>query len=97
MTFFDNLQFFNKKYKIYRIYCVNIGAEGDQMLIYKKFFQLAESKNLNIDQLRKMFTPRTIYRLENSSEISAYTINKICCLLKCQPGDFMEYSNEDLD
>lgn len=40
------------------------------MLSYKKFFKLAESKNLNIEELRKMFTPRTIYRLENGSEIS---------------------------
>ena len=49
------------------------------MLSYKKFFKLAESKNLNIEELRKMFTPRTIYRLENGSEISIYIIEKICC------------------
>ncbi|MGN1481080.1 helix-turn-helix domain-containing protein [Porcipelethomonas sp.] len=67
------------------------------MLIYKKFFQLADSRNLDIEQLRKMFTPRTVYRLENSSEISAYTINKICSELECQPGDFMEYVSDEPD
>ena len=51
------------------------------MLSYKKFFKLAESKNLNIEELRKMFTPRTIYRLENGSEISIYIIEKICCII----------------
>ena len=53
-----------------------------------------ESKNLNIEELRKMFTPRTIYRLENGSEISIYIIEKICCKMHCQPGDFMEYIND---
>ena len=52
------------------------------MLSYKKFFKLAESKNLNIEELRKMFTPRTIYRLENGSEISIYIIEKICCKIQ---------------
>ena len=64
------------------------------MLSYKKFFKLAESKNLNIEELRKMFTPRTIYRLENGSEISIYIIEKICCKMHYQPGDFMEYIND---
>lgn len=64
------------------------------MLSYKKFFKLAESKNLNIEELRKMFTPRTIYRLENGSEISIYIIEKICCKMHCQLGDFMEYIND---
>lgn len=64
------------------------------MLSYKKFFKLAESKNLNIEELRKMFTPRTIYRLENGSEISIYIIEKICCKMHCQSGDFMEYIND---
>lgn len=41
-----------------------------------------------------MFTPRTIYRLENGSEISIYIIEKICCKMHCQPGDFMEYIND---
>lgn len=65
------------------------------MLSYKKFFKLAESKNLDIEQLRKMFTPRTIYRLENGSEISVFIIEKICSKMNCQPGDFMEYVNTD--
>ena len=64
------------------------------MLSYKKFFKLAESKNLNIEELLKMFTPSTINRLENGSEISIYIIEKICCKMHCQPGDFMEYIND---
>lgn len=46
------------------------------MIVYNKFFELAHAKNLSIEQLRKMLTPRTVYRLENNAEISVYIVNK---------------------
>ena len=42
-----------------------------------------------------MLTPRTVYRLENNAEISVYIVNKICSRMDCQPGDFMEYVEDD--
>ena len=48
-----------------------------------------------LEQLRKMLTPRTVYRLENNAEISVYIVNKICSRMDCQPGDFMEYVEDD--
>lgn len=65
------------------------------MIVYNKFFELAHAKNLSIEQLRKMLTPRTVYRLENNAEISVYIVNKICRRMDCQPGDFMEYVEDD--
>ncbi len=65
------------------------------MIVYNKFFELANAKNLSIEQLRKMLTPRTVYRLENNAEISVYIVNKICNRMDCQPGDFMEYVEDD--
>ena len=65
------------------------------MIVYNKFFELANAKNLSIEQLRKMLTPRTVYRLENNAEISVYIVNKICSRMDCQPGDFMEYVEDD--
>lgn len=65
------------------------------MIVYNKFFELAHAKNLSIEQLRKMLTPRTVYRLENNAEISVYVVNKICSRMDCQPGDFMEYVEDD--
>lgn len=65
------------------------------MIVYNKFFKLANAKNLSIEQLRKMLTPRTVYRLENNAEISVYIVNKICNRMDCQPGDFMEYVEDD--
>lgn len=61
------------------------------MLVYNKFFKIAKEKNLSINELRKMFSPRTVYRLESGGDISVYIINKICFMLGCQPGDFIEY------
>ena len=53
------------------------------MIVYNKFFELANAKNLSIEQLRKMLTPRTVYRLENNAEISVYIVNKICSRMDC--------------
>lgn len=64
------------------------------MLIYDKFFEIAEKQNLDLEELRRIFSPRTVYRLESGGEISAYVINKICLILNCQPGDFMEYIDD---
>lgn len=64
------------------------------MLIYDKFFEIAEKQNLDLEELRRIFSPRTVYRLESGGEISVYVINKICLILNCQPGDFMEYIDD---
>jgi DNA-binding Xre family transcriptional regulator len=64
------------------------------MLVYRKFFKMESTKNLNINELRDILSPRTVYRLESGGEISAYIINKICSAFKCQPGDFMEYIDD---
>lgn len=64
------------------------------MLIYDKFFEIAEKQNLDLEELRRIFSPRTVYRLKSGGEISVYVINKICLILNCQPGDFMEYIDD---
>lgn len=74
---------------------LTLNCGGDHMIVYNKFFELANAKNLSIEQLRKMLTPRTVYRLENNAEISVYIVNKICSRMDCQPGDFMEYVEDD--
>ena len=74
---------------------LTLNCGGDRMIVYNKFFKLANAKNLSIEQLRKMLTPRTVYRLENNAEISVYIVNKICSRMDCQPGDFMEYVEDD--
>lgn len=74
---------------------LTLNCGGDRMIVYNKFFELANAKNLSIEQLRKMLTPRTVYRLENNAEISVYIVNKICSRMDCQPGDFMEYVEDD--
>ncbi len=65
------------------------------MLVYDKFFKMASEKNMSIQELRKMLSPRTVYRLESGGEISSHIINRICSEMKCQPGDFMEYIEEE--
>jgi len=39
------------------------------MLIYDKFFEIAEKQNLDLEELRRIFSPRTVYRLESGGEI----------------------------
>lgn len=62
------------------------------MLKYDKFFQLMESKGIKqIDLREKGVHPRTFQKMANGELLRSDTIDQLCRLLDCQPGDIMEY------
>ena len=62
------------------------------MLKYDKLFMLMEQKGIKQIALRSQGVhPRTFQKLSNSELIRSDTIDQLCKLLNCQPGDFMEY------
>lgn len=73
---------------------VFFGRELELCLFMTNFLKLQKKQNLDLEELRRIFSPRTVYRLESGGEISVYVINKICLILNCQPGDFMEYIDD---
>ena len=62
------------------------------MLVYKKLFELMKEKGVKQIDLRKMGVhPRTFSKMQNNELIRSDTIDQLCALLNCQPGDIMEY------
>jgi DNA-binding Xre family transcriptional regulator len=41
--------------------------------------------------------PRTVDKLKHNEIVTTETINTLCLLLNCQPGDLMEYKSDIID
>lgn len=64
------------------------------MLKYDKLFHLLEKNGYNTNRIRqeKIMGQATYYGLKNGTKgLDAKTIDKLCKLLNCQPGDLIEY------
>ena len=66
-------------------------------LSYKKLFHLLIDKEIKDADFRKIvnISVPTMIKLKNNKAVSSETIEKICKTLECQPGDIMEYIEED--
>ena len=61
---------------------------------YDKLFKLMEVKGIPMYRLRqeKAIGQSTYYKLKDGTgNIDTRTINKLCRILDCQPGDILEY------
>lgn len=74
---------------------------------YDKFFKLLKAHGLSTYTIRKnkLLSESILQKLrhgtgkisgqENTIEIDTRTIEKLCKLLNCQPGDIMEYIDDE--
>ena len=83
-------------YTIDTNYCVWEGCDLGR-IIYNKLDTLLEGKGKKYQYLRDAkISPGIVEKLKNNTgEIDTRTIKKICKLLDCQPGDIMEYIEDD--
>ena len=61
---------------------------------YDKLFKLFEEKGITTYKIRKenIVSQGTLTKMKNGSgSIDTRTIDKICRVLNCQPGDILEY------
>ena len=66
-------------------------------LIYKiDVLQALKENGYNTTRLRreKLLAEGTIQKLRDNKPINWENISRICDMLKCQPGDILEYSDE---
>lgn len=62
------------------------------MISFDKLKLLLNDKGLKKFYLRQNgISPAIVDKMLNNGDISTVTINKVCKLLDCQPGDIMEY------
>ena len=70
-------------------------------IVMTKVKELMDEKGLKKFDLRKMgFNPNVLDKvlsgkLDRSKRVDTETINRLCEVLDCQPGDIMEYVEED--
>lgn len=70
------------------------------MPIMYKIDVLAELKSKGYSSYRlrreKLFGERIIQKLRQGEIVSADNLAKLCQLLECQPGDILEYKDEQI-
>ncbi|WP_195984092.1 helix-turn-helix domain-containing protein [Clostridium sp. D33t1_170424_F3] len=68
------------------------------MIKYDKLFRILKDKGYNATRIRdeKLIGQGTLTALRrHTGGLDAKTINKLCRVLQCQPGDLMEYVDEE--
>ncbi|WP_041668985.1 helix-turn-helix domain-containing protein [Acetobacterium woodii] len=67
------------------------------MITYKKMFHLLVDREMKDVDLRKKanISAPTMTKLRNDKIVQTDTIDKLCKALQCQPGDIMEYLEEE--
>lgn len=67
------------------------------MITYKKMFHLLVDREMKDADLRKKaeISAPTMTKLRNDKIVQTDIIDKLCKALQCQPGDIMEYLEEE--
>ena len=67
------------------------------MIIYNKFEALLETNGIGKTELQKKLeiSPLTMANFAKNKYVAMSIIDKICSELKCQPGDIMEWVEDE--
>ena len=66
-------------------------------ITYNGFFRKLKERGISQQKLRtdKMISQLVLQKLRSGGGIDTRTINRLCKLLDCQPGDIMEYAPDE--
>ena len=66
-------------------------------LSFEKCFALLKASNITTYQIQRehIVASETWKKMQVGKDINTVTIQRLCKLLQCQPGDLMEYIPED--
>lgn len=64
---------------------------------YSKLFELMKIKGITTYRIRKenIISQSALQSLKDGKSVTIDTIEKLCRVLDCQPGDILEYTPED--
>lgn len=76
-------------------YFAKIGGVG--LIIYKGILDRLRDAGYNTNRLRqeKLLPESTIQAIRDNGHITTRSINTVCRLLDCKPGDILDYVKED--
>ena len=63
------------------------------MIVYDKLFKMLDERGITSYFIRKnkIMGESTLQKLRKNEPVTTATLNRLCELLECQPGDLMEY------
>ena len=63
------------------------------MIVYDKLFKKLDERGITSYFIRKnkIMGESTLQKLRKNEPVTTATLNRLCELLDCQPGDIMEY------
>lgn len=66
------------------------------MIVYDKLWDTLRKKNISQYKLIKIYGISTgqLDRLRKNENVSSYTLDKLCSILKCKLGEIAEYIEE---
>ncbi len=69
------------------------------MITYYKLLDMLNRRGMTREQLRIAIGagPNTIAKISKNEPVTLTTIDKICEVLNCQPGDILEYISSEND
>ena len=67
------------------------------LIVFYKFHNYIKRRKIKVKDIiaNTGISSATMANLSNNKGIGTETINKLCCYLKCQPGDIMEYEETE--
>ncbi len=63
---------------------------------YYKLFDLLNRKGMKKSDLRQVLASATVAKLSKGENITVEAVEKICIFLHCQPGDIMEWVEDEV-
>ena len=68
-------------------------------MIDDKLLDMLNRKGMTREELRIAIgaSPNTLVSISKNEPVTLKTINKICKVLQCQPGDILEYKEPDTE
>lgn len=81
--------------------CLSIVFKKGRYLLmaikFKKLFTLMKKKGLSTYKIRQenIISQSALTALKNDKSVTTDTLDKLCKALNCQPGDIMEYEDEE--
>lgn len=67
------------------------------MLKYDKTFELFKQKGITTYKIKKenLISQSALQKMKVGGHIDTRTIERLCAVLECQPGDLMEYVSDN--
>lgn len=68
----------------------------EMSILYGKLFEIMQQKGVRKTDLRSNgIHPAVIKKIMDGGTITTETIDRLCALLDCQPGDIIEFERSD--